>query len=165
MFYCLLRGRYPVTDIHATIFMNTSWTSKFWLAVRLTNTEPRTYENFNKLTITNLALCLDRLCGLVVRVLGYRSRGLGFDSRRYQIFWEVVGLERGPLSLVIVTEKLLEWKNSGSGSRKSRLTAVGIRCADHMTPTIRKSWDKLRRHAAIAWSVYFACGLKPRSLV
>jgi hypothetical protein len=25
----------------------------------------------------------------------------GFDSRRYQIFWEVVGLERGPLSLVI----------------------------------------------------------------
>ena len=31
--------------------------------------------------------CLpDRLCGLVVRVSGYRYRGLGFDSRRYQIF-------------------------------------------------------------------------------
>ena len=42
----------------------------------------------------------DRLCGLVVRVSGYRYRGLGFDSRRYQIFWVVVGLERGPLSLV-----------------------------------------------------------------
>ena len=28
----------------------------------------------------------DRLCGLVVRVSGYRNRGLGFDSRRYQIF-------------------------------------------------------------------------------
>jgi hypothetical protein len=25
-----------------------------------------------------------------------------------------------------------------SGSRKSRLTAVGIRCADHATPSIRK---------------------------
>jgi len=29
---------------------------------------------------------LDRLCGLVVRVSGYRYRGPGFDPRRYQIF-------------------------------------------------------------------------------
>ena len=29
---------------------------------------------------------MDRLCGLLVRVSGYRYRGLGFDSRRYQIF-------------------------------------------------------------------------------
>ena len=28
----------------------------------------------------------DRLCGLVVRVSGYRYRGPGFDSRHYQIF-------------------------------------------------------------------------------
>jgi hypothetical protein len=34
----------------------------------------------------------------------------GFDSRRYQIFWEVVGLERGPLSLVSTIEELLERK-------------------------------------------------------
>jgi hypothetical protein len=41
----------------------------------------------------------------------------GFDFRRYQIFWEVVGLERGPLSLVSTIEKLqvLESKSSGSG--------------------------------------------------
>jgi len=48
----------------------------------------------------------DRLCGLVVR-------GPGFDPRRYQIFWLVVGLERGPLSLVSLVrsiEELLEWK-------------------------------------------------------
>jgi hypothetical protein len=31
----------------------------------------------------------------------------GFDSQRYQIFWEEVGLERGPLSLVSTIEKLL----------------------------------------------------------
>jgi hypothetical protein len=37
---------------------------------------------------------VDRLCGLAVRVSGYRSRGPGFDYRRYQIFWDVVGLER-----------------------------------------------------------------------
>jgi hypothetical protein len=39
----------------------------------------------------------------------------GFDSRRYQIFLEVVGLERGPLSLVSTIEELLERKSSGSG--------------------------------------------------
>jgi hypothetical protein len=49
-----------------------------------------------------------------------------------------VGLERGPLSLVSITEELLEWKSSGSGSRKPRLTAVGIRCVDHATPSIRE---------------------------
>jgi hypothetical protein len=58
---------------------------------------------------------LDRLCGLVVRVYGYRSRGPGFDSRPYHILWEVGGMERVPLSLVRTTEELLEWKNSGSG--------------------------------------------------
>jgi hypothetical protein len=41
-----------------------------------------------------------------------RSR---FNSQRYQIFWEVVGLERGPLSLVSTIEELLERKCSGSG--------------------------------------------------
>jgi hypothetical protein len=44
----------------------------------------------------------------------------GFDSRSYQIFSEVVGLERGPLSLVSTIEELLGRKSRGSGleSRK-----------------------------------------------
>jgi hypothetical protein len=46
-----------------------------------------------------------------------------------QIFWDVLGLERGPLSLVRTTEKLHEWRSSSSGSRKPRSMAVGIRCA------------------------------------
>jgi hypothetical protein len=79
-------------------------------------------------------------CDLAVRVPGYRSKSPGFDSRGYQTYWEVVGLERGPLSLMSITEELLEWKISGSGSRKSRLTAVEIRCDDHATPSIHKSW-------------------------
>jgi hypothetical protein len=93
---------------------------------------------------------LDRLCGLVVRAPGYRTKmhcflwgtkwiytcyveksrpplwssghnswlqiqRSGFDSRRYQIFWEVLSLERGPLSLASTIEGLLGRKSSGSG--------------------------------------------------
>jgi hypothetical protein len=39
----------------------------------------------------------------------------GFDSGRYQIFLEVVGLELGPLRLVGAIEELLGRKSSGSG--------------------------------------------------
>jgi hypothetical protein len=38
----------------------------------------------------------------------------GFDSQLYQIFWEVMGLERGPLSLVSTIEELIERKSSCS---------------------------------------------------
>jgi hypothetical protein len=51
----------------------------------------------------------DRLCGLVVRVLGYRSRGPGSipgTTRKKK----VVCLEWGPLSLVSTTEELLDRK-------------------------------------------------------
>jgi hypothetical protein len=68
---------------------------------------------------------LDRLCGLVARVPGYRSRGPGFDSGSYQIFWEVVGLERCLLSLVSIIEELLEWKISGSG-QENRINGRGV---------------------------------------
>jgi hypothetical protein len=44
----------------------------------------------------------DRLCSLVVRVPGYRSRGPG----SIQVFCEVVGLERVTLSLVSTIEEL-----------------------------------------------------------
>jgi hypothetical protein len=50
---------------------------------------------------------------------------------------KVMGLERGPLSLVSTTEN----------------TAGGIRHADHVAPSIRKSWQSLRRQAAAARSV------------
>jgi hypothetical protein len=55
------------------------------------------------------------LCGLVVRVPACTTRGPGYDSRRYQSFWEVVGLKRGPLSRVSTIEELLGKNSSGSG--------------------------------------------------
>jgi hypothetical protein len=47
----------------------------------------------------------------------------GLDSLRYQIFWEVVGLERDPLSLVSATEELLGRKSDGCGL-ENEITAV-----------------------------------------
>jgi hypothetical protein len=56
----------------------------------------------------------------------------------------VVGLERGPLSLVSTTEELLDRKVAAPVF-KTENTAVGIRHADHVAPSIRKSWQSLRR--------------------
>jgi hypothetical protein len=58
--------------------------------------------------IVGACIVLDRLCGLVVRVIGYRSGGPGSipgTTRK-----KIVGLERGPLSLVSTTEELLDRK-------------------------------------------------------
>jgi hypothetical protein len=52
---------------------------------------------------------LGRLCGLVVRVLGYISEGPGSIPGTTPPK-KVVGLERGPLSLVITTVELLDRK-------------------------------------------------------
>jgi hypothetical protein len=62
----------------------------------------------------------------------------GFDSRRYQIFCDVVGLERDPLSLVSTIEELRERNSSGSCLESLEYGLV-IRHADHVAPSIRKS--------------------------
>jgi hypothetical protein len=51
----------------------------------------------------------DRLCGLVVKSSWLQIRRPGFDSRHYHKK-KVVGLERGPLSLVSTIEDLLDRK-------------------------------------------------------
>jgi hypothetical protein len=75
----------------------------------------------------------------------------GFDSRHYQQK-KVVGLERGPLSLVSTTEELLDRKVAVP-VYKTENTALRIRHADHVAPSIRKSWQSLRRQAAVARSI------------
>jgi hypothetical protein len=56
-----------------------------------------------------IELLLQNLCSLVIRVPEYRSRGPVSISSANR-FLEVVGLERGPLSLVSTTEELLDRK-------------------------------------------------------
>jgi hypothetical protein len=59
------------------------------------------------LALSFLASWNDRLCGQLVRVLGYRSGCPGSISGTTKKK-KVMGLERGPLSLVSTTEELLD---------------------------------------------------------
>jgi hypothetical protein len=82
---------------------------------------------------------------------GYRSGGPGSipGTTREKI---VMGLERGPLSLVSTTKELLDRKVPAPVS-KTENTAIEIRHADHVAPSIRKSWQSLRRQAVVTRSV------------
>jgi hypothetical protein len=70
----------------------------------------------------------------VVRVLGYRIGGPGSipGTTREK---KVVGLERGPLSLVSTTEELF-YRKVAAPVYKTENTAVGIRHSDHVAPSI-----------------------------
>jgi hypothetical protein len=63
----------------------------------------------------------------------------GVNSRRYLIFWEVVGLERGPLSLVSTIEELLGRKIAAPVYKFGK-TAMGISNAAYVAPYINKGW-------------------------
>jgi hypothetical protein len=65
---------------------------------------------------------------------------------------KIVGLERGSLCLVSTAEELLDRKVAAP-VEKTENTAVEIRHADHMAPSISKSSQSLRRQAAVARSV------------
>jgi hypothetical protein len=81
----------------------------------------------------------DRLFGLVVRVPGYKSRSLGSIPGATRFLWEVVGLEQGHSVSWVQLRSYLKEKVA-SPVKKIENTAVGIRCADHATPSIRKRW-------------------------
>jgi hypothetical protein len=81
----------------------------------------------------------------------------GFDSRHYHMFWEVVGLERGPLSLVNTTEELLERKSSGFGlenreygRRDSSRWSCGTLYPQKLTLSSPTSGRSLGRYSSLA---------------
>jgi hypothetical protein len=69
--------------------------------------------------LSNLHECCDKETWSLLWSIGQspwlQTQRSGFDSRRYQMFWEVVGLERCPLIFVITTEELLRRKSNSSG--------------------------------------------------
>jgi hypothetical protein len=82
-------------------------------------------------------------------------------SRRYQIFWEVVGLERDPLSLVSAIEELLGRESSGSGLE---IRKYGSRDPSLWTrDTLYPQKLALTSPGRGGRSVKFARGLRPRS--
>jgi hypothetical protein len=93
---------------------------------------------------------IDPLCGLVVEFLATDPEArVRIPVLRNK---KVVGLERGPLRFVSTTEELLDRKVAAP-VYKTENTAVGIRHADHVALSNRKSWQSLRRQAAVARSV------------
>jgi hypothetical protein len=86
-----------------------------WL-VSISSPHPITALSPDTLVIRELRKRYNRLCGLVVRVLDYRSRGPGSIPGTTRFSGgekkgkQVMGLERGPLSLVSTTEELLDRK-------------------------------------------------------
>jgi hypothetical protein len=130
-----------------------------WIELLLVPSSQRTLlfsVSFNSrlLSATNLFRVqkFNRFCGLVVRVPGQRSR-VRFPALPH--FLRSSGSGTGSTQ-PRECEELLEWKISGSGSRKPILTAVGIRCADRSIPSIRKSWRRsLGRYGSLA-DIYYS---------
>jgi hypothetical protein len=87
-----------------------------------------------------------------------------FDSLRYQIFWEVVGQERCPLSLVSTIEELLERKSSGCGRENGDYGVKGSSALTTRHRSVRKKLA-LTPPASDGRSLGIARGLRPRSLV
>jgi hypothetical protein len=111
-----------------------------------------------------------------VKGRGYATSAV-FNSRRYQIFWEVVDLERGPLSLVSTIEELLEKKSSNSGLENREHGRTESLCWPRNTVYVQKlaltsptsgcrsvGIVRLRTKATREFVCLFCCWFRPNRL-
>jgi hypothetical protein len=82
----------------------------------------------------------------------------GFYSWCYQIFWEVVGLEQGPLSLMSTTEELLGKKKSYAQKLAlalptSSCCSVGIVCSRTEATEVLVFFNGLKHIIILTWSL------------
>jgi hypothetical protein len=80
-------------------------------------------------------------------------RSSGFASLSYQIFWEVMGLERGPLSLKSTIDELSKRKSRVFGLENWDYFRWGSAMLTTRHPSIQKRWQQRGRQAAVARSV------------
>jgi hypothetical protein len=90
--------------LNSSVEINTTKSSTFFVKVG---------GNFWKLFCNFLYLL--RVKSILSEFLATDPEVPGSIPRSYQIFLQVGGLERGPLSLVITTEEVLEKRSSGFG--------------------------------------------------
>jgi hypothetical protein len=76
----------------------------------------------------------------------------GFNSQCYQIFWEAISLEQGPLSLMRINEQLLEWKIAAPIWKTEINGCGGLSHWPQDTPLSAKVGNKIRQ-PAVAQSV------------
>jgi hypothetical protein len=104
----------------------------------------------------------DHLCGLVVRVPGYSSRGPGSIHAATR-FSEKQWVWNGVHSASWVQQRSYLKEKVAAPVKKPENMAVGIRHADNVTSSISKRWHQFRRQAEVARSVWLARGLRQRS--
>jgi hypothetical protein len=136
----LPKYRYPPSGLHSAIAQKAAVCKTYFCMSQRTRVSLSTWTRGMLNRIVSYVR-IDRFYGLGVRVFFTTDPEVpGSIPGPATSSVKVRGLERSPLGFVRTIGELLEWQSSRLRSRKPRLTAVGIRCADQATLYPSKGW-------------------------